>query len=85
MPVSTSIMIPSVDPAATAAAECAAALAASSTATRIRWSLASSASIRSLAGWDTVLTTNRSSIPAAARTAASHTVAMESPPAPACS
>ena len=83
IPVSTSIMIPSVDPAATAAAESAAALSASSAATRTRWSRASSASTRSLAGWATVLTTNRSSNPAAASTTASHTVAMDSPPAPA--
>ena len=74
---------PEHGPALTAAADSAAALSASSAATRIRRPAASSASRRILAGCDTVLTTKMSSSPAAASTAASHTVAVDSPPAPA--
>ena len=74
---------PSRVPAAWAAADRASALAASSTATITSARPASSASARSLSGPATVLTTKMWSSPESTRTIASHTVATDSPIAPA--
>ena len=81
--MSTSIITPSCEPAAAAAADSAAALATSSTATSTLRLRASSASTRIFSGCATVLTTKRLSSPAHAKATASHTVAIDSPMAPA--